>query len=273
MSPFLRPRPVVDPELRLVAFHHAGGSGSAYFPLTHGLPPEWDLLLPDLPGRGRRHRSAPLHDLPTIVAQMVEDLLDWADVPLALFGHSLGAVVATETARSLTEVGRGPVWLGVSGRPAAGYQGPAASLPYEVSDEELMRDLVALGGMPDRIHEVPEFRAQLLRLVRADLSALATYTPPVGRPPLNVPVTAFGGADDTWAPPAAMAAWAMETVGPFRQRFFPGGHFHFLGAAFSGFTATLVAEIRSVVGPVPRPRSTSGVVAAGAASPGWRSPR
>jgi medium-chain acyl-[acyl-carrier-protein] hydrolase len=273
MSPILRPRPVADPELRLVAFHHAGGSGSAYFPLTHGLPPEWDLLLPDLPGRGRRHRAAPLHDLPAMVAEVVEDLRDWADAPLALFGHSLGAVVAMETARSLSAAGREPVWLGVSGRPAPGYRGPAASLPYDLSDEDLMRHLFALGGIPARIHEVPEFRAQLLRLVRADLGALATYAPPTGRPPLDVPMTAFGGTDDDWAPPAAIGAWAMETVGPFRQRFFPGGHFHFLGSAFGSFTAALVAEIRAVVGSAPQPRSTSGVVAAGAASPGWRSPR
>ncbi|MFI7576081.1 thioesterase II family protein [Micromonospora sp. NPDC049497] len=267
MSAFLRPRPVPDPDLRLVAFHHAGGSGSAYFPLSRGIPQEWDLLLPDLPGRGRRHREEPLRDIPGIVARVVEDLLDWADAPLALFGHSLGAVVAAETARALGAYGVEPVWLGVSGRPAAGYRGPKATLPYDVSDDEMLRHLFALGGMPDRIHEVPEFRAQLLRLVRADLGALAGYVPSPVRPPLTVPMTAFGGAEDDWAPPAAIAAWAEETTGPFRRLLFPGGHFHFLGAAFGSFTAALVAEVHAATRSTSRPRPTPGVVAAGAASP------
>ncbi|MCW3844423.1 alpha/beta fold hydrolase [Micromonospora yasonensis] len=267
MSAFLRPRPVPDPDLRLVAFHHAGGSSSAYFPLSRGIPQEWDLLLPDLPGRGRRHRDEPLRDIPAMVARVVEDLRDWADAPLALFGHSLGAVVAAETARALGVHGVAPVWLGVSGRPAPGYRGPKATLPYDVSDDEMLRHLFALGGMPDRIHEVPEFRAQLLRLVRADLGALAGYAPPGVRPPLAVPMTAFGGTEDDWAPPPAMAAWAGETSAPFRRLLFPGGHFHFLGAAFGSFTAALVAEVRAATRSTSRSRPTPGVVAAGAASP------
>lgn len=273
MTPFLRPRPVPDPEVRLVAFHHAGGSSTAYFPLSQGVPAEWDLLLPDLPGRGRRHRSAPLRDISAIVAQVVEDLLDFADAPLALFGHSMGAVVAVETARSLAAAGARPVWVGVSGRPAAHYRGPVAVLPYDVSDDELMRHLLALGGLPDRIHELPEFRDQMLRLVRADLTALTTYAPLPGRPPLDVPMTAFGGTDDDWAPPAAIAAWAQETRAAFRQRFFPGGHFHFLGAGFGGFTAAVVAEIRAALRSGPSLRPTSGVVTAGPATPNGRSPR
>ncbi len=273
MSPFLRPRPVPNPEVRLVAFHHAGGSGSAYFPFSRGMPPGWDLLLPDLPGRGRRHRSVPLRDMPAIVAQVVEDLLDWTDAPLALFGHSMGAVVAAEAARALAEIGVEPAWVGVSGRPAADYRGPVAVLPYDVSDEELMRHLLALGGLPAQIHELPEFRTQMLRLVRADLTALTTYAPSPTRPPLDVPMTAFGGTDDGWAPPAAIAAWAGATSVSFRQRFFPGGHFHFLGAGFEGFTAAVVAEIRAGLWSHPRIPPTSGVVAAGAATPTRRSPR
>jgi surfactin synthase thioesterase subunit len=240
----LRPRVVDDPEVRLVAFHHAGGSGRAYFPLTHGLPATWDLLLPDLPGRGKRHRSAPLDDIRVMVARAVEDLTFGGDVPLALFGHSLGAVVAVETARALAAAGRPPVWVGVSGRPAPDYRGPVAALPADVSDRDLMAHLVALGGIPDRIDEVPQFRDQMLHLVRGDLRALAGYRPEAGGRRLDVPLTAFGGLDDVWAPPPSVAAWAGQTTGPFRHRSFPGGHFHFLGPAFGEFTAAVVGEIR-----------------------------
>ncbi len=56
----------------------------------------------------------------------------------------------------------------------------------------------------------------------------------------------FGGTADAWAPPEAMARWSGETRGNFRERYFPGGHFYFLGTAFAGFARTLVTEVGDV---------------------------
>ncbi len=65
----LRPRPVSDPDVRVVVIHHAGGS-----------------------------RSRAIVDL---VAHLVDELSPWTDRPLALFGHSVGALVTYELARPL----------------------------------------------------------------------------------------------------------------------------------------------------------------------------
>lgn len=247
MSPFVRPRPVDEPAVRLVAFHHAGGSASAYFPLVHGLPEDWDLLLLDLPGRGKRHRATPVQDMPSLVAGATEDVLGWSGAPLALFGHSLGAVLAVEVARSLQGRGVFPVWVGVSGRVAPSHPADDTDPRFEPSDEKLLGQLTAMGGMPDRIDELPEFRDRVLRLVRSDLRALGSYRPVPGRERVAAPLTAFGAADDAWAPPAAIAAWAQETSAGFRQRQFTGGHFHFLGASFPSFAGAIAHEIRTAL--------------------------
>lgn len=246
MTAFLRPRPVEDPAVRLVVCHHAGGSSIAYYPITRGLPDGWDVLLVDLPGRGRRHRADAVTDMAALVEVVTGDVLPWTGPPVALFGHSLGALLAAEVGRTLQRMGTPPVWVGVSGRP-----GPSAPVPTDlradVSDDQLMRALSATGGMPDRIDEVPGYREQFLRLVRRDLRAVDSYLPGPDRDPLVAPLTAFGGLDDDIAPPRAVAAWSRETTGAFRQRTYPGGHFYFLGPAFADLSAAVVHDVTAAL--------------------------
>ncbi|MBB4781064.1 thioesterase II family protein [Streptomyces rapamycinicus] len=249
----MRPRRLDDAALRLAVFHHAGGSAAAYFPLARELPADWDALLIDLPGRGTRHATPPPWDVGSVVEGLAEDLLPWADAaPLALFGHSLGAVVAFETARSLEERGVPVTWAGVSGRVAPGGRVTVDRLDPRAPDEELARTLARLGGLPERLAEYPDIRRRFLRLIRADLTALDGYHPDDHRRPLAAPLTAFGGAADPLAPPAALAAWARETTGRFGLRTLGGGHFGLLAGGFKEFTHVLVDEVRAHV---PAPRS------------------
>jgi surfactin synthase thioesterase subunit len=245
---FLRPRSVDNPAVRLIVFHHAGGSAAVYYPFTRDLPEDWDLVLIDLPGRGKRFGHSPLLEMEEIVSLCVEDVQPWLDGPVALFGHSLGAIVATEVARRLDQLGTPPVWVGVSGRIAPETTGPARLPLHELDDADLMDVMFELGGMPDRAAGMPEFVDRFLRTVRADLHAVHTYRPYSDRLPLPCPLTVFGGTSDTWAPPSSMRAWRGETSAEFSQKFFPGGHFYFLGAEFPGFTRELVEQVRAATG-------------------------
>ncbi|CAM5278995.1 thioesterase [Streptomyces spiroverticillatus] len=248
MSHFVRPRDLTRPAVRLVAFHHAGGSAASYFPLSRYLPADWDVLLLDLPGRGKRHAQPALADMREVVAAATDDVRPLADgTPLAFFGHSFGAVVAFETARALEARGDGPFWVGVSGRGAPGHEVLTRLPDHAGPDAELIARLREMGGMPERLDAVPEFRDRFLRLVRCDLRAVADYRPDAHRPPLAASLTAFGATHDSWAPIASMAAWARQTRGPFTERTYDGGHFHFLGSAFEAFAADLVDEVSAAL--------------------------
>jgi medium-chain acyl-[acyl-carrier-protein] hydrolase len=242
MSYFIRPRPLTNPSLRLIAFHHAGGSAAMYHPMSAWLPAGWELLILDLPGRGKRHAEAPIRAMPALLARVVDDVRPWLDAPVAFFGHSLGAILAAEVGRACQSLGTPPVWVGISGRVAASLQAEAPRLS-EMDDASLLAELIALGGTPGRIHEMPELREHLLRIVRADIALLESYEPVPGREALGCPVTAFAGTADHWAPPATMRPWARETGGDFRLRLYPGGHFYFLGPAFTDFVRDIVREI------------------------------
>jgi medium-chain acyl-[acyl-carrier-protein] hydrolase len=242
MSFFIRPRPVANPALRVIAFHHAGGSAAMYHSMSAELPADWELLILDLPGRGKRYAEAPITALPALVERVVEDVRPWLDVPVALFGHSLGAILAAEVGRVCEQLGAPLIWVGVSGRVAPTLQAQARRLST-LDDASLLAEVVALGGTPDRVGEIPALRDHFLRIVRADIAVLESYEPAPDRAALGCPVTAFAGTSDVWAPPTTMRPWARETRGPFHMRLFAGGHFYFLGAAFAGFTRELVREI------------------------------
>lgn len=242
MSCFIRPRPQANPSLRVIAFHHAGGSAAMYHPMSAGMPADWELLLLDLPGRGKRHAEPLLTDVPALVARVAEDVRPWLDVPVALFGHSLGAILAAEVGRVCESLGAPPVWVGVSGRVAPALQAQTRRL-NDLDDATVLAEVIALGGTPGRIGELPELRDRFLRIVRADLAVLDSYRPAPDRAALGFPVTAFAGSSDVWAPPAAMHPWERETRGEFHLRLYAGGHFFFLGPAFAGVTRDIVREI------------------------------
>ncbi|MFY1636708.1 thioesterase II family protein [Solwaraspora sp. WMMB335] len=243
MTPFLRPRQAGDFTLRLVVFHHAGGSAAGYHPLARELPPDWDVLLADLPGRGRRYGEAPYRAMSGAVEEMVHHLSGHTDLPYALFGHSMGAVVATEVGRRMSSLAKVPIWVGVSGRSAPSTVDVHRQPLWELDDDRLLDVLFDLGGTPQRLRQMPGLQEQFVQLARADLQAVDSYRPAPERRPLSCPLTVLGGLADPWAPPATLADWQAETARPLRQCFFPGGHFYFLGVG----VAALAREIRTEV--------------------------
>lgn len=241
MRPFLRPRQVDEPRLRLFVFHHAGGAATGYHPLARDLPLDWDVLLHEQPGHGTRRAEPMPSTMDQLVAAAARDVAGHLDGPYALFGHSMGAIVAVEAGRRLSASHHPPVWVGVSGRPAPAAPGPRPRLS-RLGDGQLFATLVALGGTPARLREAPELREQFLRVVRADLAAVESYRPRPGRAPLPCPLTVFGGITDPWAPPASLPAWEAECAAHVRQCLFPGGHFYFLDGS-----GALAGEIRTEV--------------------------
>lgn len=246
MTTLVRPRRLDGAPLRLAVFHHAGGSATGYLPLARNLPADWDAVLVDLPGRLTRQAVPARWELAAVVRTLAAELLPWAGAaPLALFGHSLGAALAFETARALHDRGVPVAWLGVSGRVAPGEHAAVPRLDPGAPDEELAGALRRLGGLPARLDEYPEVRRRFLDLTRADLAALDGYRPDPRRRPLAVPLTAFGGVADPLAPAAALAGWARQTTGPFRLRAPYGGHFGLFRDGFTEFARVLVGEIRA----------------------------
>ncbi|HEY8544699.1 MAG TPA: alpha/beta fold hydrolase, partial [Acidimicrobiales bacterium] len=137
---------------RLVVFPHAGGAVSWYAPLARLLVPDVDVVGVQYPGRQDRLGEPCLDSIAELRDAVVADLLGggWLDRPVALFGHSMGAVVAYETARRLEhDHGRPPRALVVSGRRAPTTH--RVERVHQGGDPALLREIARLGGTPPEL--------------------------------------------------------------------------------------------------------------------------
>ena len=215
--------PAPDAPTRLVCFAHAGGSASYFYPVSQALSPSLDVLAVQYPGRQDRRAEPAFEDVPRLVDALVDEVAVWADRPLALFGHSLGATVAFEVARRLQARGTEVSALFASGRRAPSRHRPA--WVHEGDDDALIGEMLKLEGTDAQMLTDPELVRMILPALRADYKAAETYRYRPG-PPLTCPVYALTGDADPQVDVPDAESWREHTTGPFALHVFSGGHFY-----------------------------------------------
>lgn len=182
--------PPDGPGLRLVCFPPAGGYAARYRAWREALPPEVDVCPMELPEG--------CADVDAVLAVLEPPVVALADRPTVLFGHSFGALVAFELAHRIRDRGLPLVRLAVSASAAPQLAGRTAAAPVQGAGEDSAR-------------------------VRAwfQLADGYRYRP---RPPLDCPVSVFGGLQDATVERGELDAWRDHTAGAFSLRVLPGSH-------------------------------------------------
>lgn len=206
---------------RLFVFPHAGAGASAYR-LAAYLPDTVEVCTVQLPGRESRFAEPALTSLDDAVAALAPLIADHTDLPYAFFGHSMGSLIAFETARRLRALGtRLPDRLFLSGMRAPGL--PDRDLRHTLPDDKLLAT-TEFGGVDAELQEL------LLPLLRADLTLCETYTHRA-EAPLPCPLTVLAGSDDESVDGTELAGWREHTSADFELHLFPGApHLYVRGA-------------------------------------------
>ncbi|GAA2456710.1 thioesterase II family protein [Streptomyces glaucus] len=218
-----RYHPSADSAVRLVCFPHAGGSASFFRPVSVRFAAEADVVALQYPGRQDRRHELCVEDIGVLADRLSEELGALSDKPTVFFGHSMGAVLAFETALRLEERGAGaPRAIVASGRRAPSCH--RAERVHQEDDEGVIAELRLLNGTDAAVFGDDELMRMALPAIRGDYRAIETYTCPPGRR-VRCGITVLTGDADPRTTLEEAAAWKEHTEGAFRMQVFPGGHF------------------------------------------------
>jgi medium-chain acyl-[acyl-carrier-protein] hydrolase len=236
-------KPVACPRVRLFCFPHGGGSSSSFNAWPERLPQDVEVCAIQLPGRGRRLLEAPMTSISQIIEALFKSIKPFEVAPIALFGHSLGALLAFELARWLQSKSIPLLHLLVSGQSAPQLPDLETQI-CNLSDPEFIYEVrQRYGGLPEEVMRDEEMLRLILPAMRADFMIKEAYRYQ-GGPALECPVSCFGGLDDPVVRPDDLAAWRDRTSGKFNLRMFPGEHF-FIESSREPALKYLITELES----------------------------
>ncbi|WP_340539832.1 thioesterase II family protein [Nocardioides sp. GXZ039] len=221
----MRSQDVAGDAVLLFCLPHAGGGASAFRGWV-GTHREVDVVPVQPPGREARMREPAFERMDPLVDELVSVIeRSAAGQPFALYGHSLGALVAYETAVEMRRRRMpAPVHLIVSGAPAAHRAKEGGRAVSTMATPRLVSMLRKLGGTPEWVLQDPEMLAMVLPVIRADFALRESYRYR-REPPLEVPVTVIATHDDARASFSQQARWTDRSTRPGQVHTLTGGHF------------------------------------------------
>lgn len=224
-SPWFHPRPVPPTtRLKLLCIPFAGGGAGIYNSWLGAMPPSVHVLPVQLPGRERRLREPAIPSMKALVDVLLPACLPHLDGEWAVFGHSMGGGIAWELSVAAASLGKPPSHLFVSGRRAPGTP-PVHPPLFALPKAELIREVERLyGPLPAVLKQHPSILDTFLPTMRADFRLIDTWVPSMDVLD-DVPITVFGGRDDTAVPLSSLEAWRARTTGPSEVHVLEGGHF------------------------------------------------
>lgn len=217
------PVPPGQAATRLFCFGYAGGGASIFNSWPGEFGPDVDVVPVQLPGREDRTLEPPHRRLGTLIEDLYRAIAPHLDRPFAFYGHSMGALVSFELARRLRADGA-PLPYRLF--PAA-FRAPHLPNPniriFHMPDE-VLKAVLSKEGTPEEILRDAAFMSNVLPTLRADFEVCETYEH-VSQPPLPVPISVLGGAEDVRVKPALLEGWAEHTDAGFDLTILPGSHF------------------------------------------------
>jgi surfactin synthase thioesterase subunit len=217
--------PNAEAPVRLLCLPYAGAGASVFGGWLRAAPPGLQVCPVQLPGRENRLWEPPFTELAPLVRGLADAAAPLLDRPLALFGHSMGALLGFELARELRRrAASPPVALFLSAHRAPHLPSRSPTI-HHLPDSEFIQEVTRrYQAIPAAVLQDAELMRLLLPGLKADFGVLERYVY-APEAPLECPLTVFGGEADPTVTGPELEAWRDQTTGPFHVRLFPGDHF------------------------------------------------
>lgn len=201
----------------------AGGTS-----LTYG---EWEFsgdIRPvplDYKGHGFRMKEPLYQTFEEMVNDIADQIADKRENDdIAIFGHSMGGLVAWDVTKSLTDRGMNVKYFFVS-----------ACLPPHLFNERLYEEMATDKWLTEFLSEYSRvrqnrlqskyFKKNIFPAVRNDYHLISIHKHEKVRV-IHTNISCFYGRDDKLMPCSGMGSWREYTKGTFRKQAFSGEHFY-----------------------------------------------
>lgn len=215
-------------KIKLFCLPYAGGAANIYDQWSTKLSRNIELYPINLAGRGNRFKDKPYANL----EEAVEDIYDMmkhdiSDGEYAIFGHSMGALLAYELAQKIQNLGeKRPMHVFFSGRKPVHI--PKTERFYrDMNEQEFEQAVLDLGVTPPEIFKNIELKEIFIPLLRSDFTIAETF---VNRPkivPLQCDISALIGKEEAITMEEA-EQWKLHTTEKCSVHYIKGGHFFLL---------------------------------------------
>ena len=202
---------------------YAGGSRYSYFPFSNRKTDSVDVITVELPGRGTRYKDALQTDIHLIVDDLIDQIKNDLDSHYAIFGHSMGALVAFLLSRKLLSLNLSiPSHLFLSGCKSPNAMG-VGDKRYLLPREEFINEVVRIDGDKGNIFRDERILEVFEPILRADIEAIDTYNHH-HTVPLPIQFNVFAGTEDL-IEDHELTSWRDNTIFPIDLVKLSGGHF------------------------------------------------
>lgn len=212
-------------KINLFCLPFAGGNVYSYRGYAAYAPAHINLVPIELPGRGARIREPLLTDIHLMVEDVYGQVRDQLHRPFAIYGHSMGSLLAYLLTRRLVDEKRFlPEHLFLTGCVSPSSELYREDVPkYSLPKDAFVKKLKELGGSTDEVLNDKNLFDYIEPIIRADFKATETFR--YEKPePFDIPITVAIGLNERATYEQALR-WEEETTAKVEVRQFPGRHF------------------------------------------------
>ncbi len=211
--------------LKMYCLPYAGGSASTYNDWISRLIQTIEVCPMEYAGHGNRFCDEFFKTIEEVAEDISEDIEKQCKSDYIIYGHSMGCLVALETAFIL-EKKNAPlpkaIIVAATRPPHLMYKD---KLLENLSKDELMKEIASLGQMEPEVFEYPELYELVSDIMYADIQMLSSYKRRPENGKIHIPVLALTGLKDDEAPPEDMEEWKLYVESDFELHTFEGDHF------------------------------------------------
>lgn len=210
---------------RIYCFPYAGGSSFAFRNLSKYLSYMSDVIVLDYPGHGIRFGekfAENMEELTKEIANQVFIDMDQSSSEACIFlGHSMGALVAYETAKIIENT------IKIDKLILCGSLPPNfEKYNYNLNNkDEVFNKIFMLGGIPSEIRDEPELYNIFSEIIYHDIKILNTFHLEKEDNIINIPLSIYYGEDDSYCDRINMREWVNKTNKNCTIHSMPGDHF------------------------------------------------